>query len=215
VALLTAALRAYRVASTGRLLIRARREYRLPPHGRGCATYLTAVSRLPLQRAHAIAEALEPLRAVAPRHYFYPPETLHFTIRNLNGVDPDALQAAALLLRRTPVFELELRGLNVSSHTVFVQALPCDDTLRSVRRRLDDSLRVSTTPRPRLPAGFAHINVVRFRGRVGGSLLAAVARRRNIELGTLTVDEIEIVETDRLLSRAGTRIVERIALGGG
>jgi hypothetical protein len=31
----------------------------------------------------------------------------------------------------------------------------------------------------------------------------------------LTVDEIEIVETDRLLSQAGTRIVERIALGGG
>jgi 2'-5' RNA ligase len=216
VALLTAAaLDAYRVASTARLLLHARRDHRLPPHGAGRATYVTAISRLPLDRARALAEMLEPLRTAAPQHYFYPPETLHITIRNLDGLHAGGLKAAASLLRATPTFELELRGLNVSSHTVFVQALPRDDALRSIRRRLDESLRASATPRPRVPAHFAHLNVVRFRGRVGGSLLAAVARRRSIELGMLKVTQIEIVETDRLLSPAGTRTVERIALGAG
>jgi 2'-5' RNA ligase len=214
VALLTGALLdTYRVASSARLLVHRRKEYRLPPHGPGSSSHVTAVSRVSVQRADDVARALESLRATAPEHYFYPPETLHLTIRNLDGLDAAAFDAAAAILSAAPAFDLELHGLNVSSQTVFVQALPRDDTLRSLRRRLDDLLRAST--RPHLPASLAHVNVVRFRGRVGPSLLLAVARQRSLALGTLRVDEVEIVETDRLFSAAGTRTVRRIALDAG
>lgn len=205
---LTAALLdAFRVGSSVGLLVRRGEEHRLPPHDR----HVTAVSRVPAEQADAVARAVEPLRATGPEHYFYPPETLHLTIRNLDGLDAAVLDAAAAVLNAAPAFELELRGLNVSSQTVFVQALPRDDTLRSLRRRLDDL--AHTSPRPRLSLNFAHVNVLRFRGRVARSLLVAVARRRSLALGTLRIDTVEIVETDRLLSAAGTRTIRRIALG--
>jgi 2'-5' RNA ligase len=208
VARLTAALLdAFRVGSSVGLLVRRGEEHRLPPHDR----HVTAVSRVPAEQADAVARAVEPLRATGPEHYFYPPETLHLTIRNLDGLDAAVLDAAAAVLNAAPAFELELRGLNVSSQTVFVQALPRDDTLRSLRRRLDDL--AHTSPRPRLSLNFAHVNVLRFRGRVARSLLVAVARRRSLALGTLRIDTVEIVETDRLLSAAGTRTIRRIALG--
>jgi 2'-5' RNA ligase len=214
VALLTAALLgAYRVAWSVGLLVRSGKEHRLPPHGPGPERHLTAVSRVPAQQADDIARALEPLRASGQGHYFYPPETIHLTIRNLDGLDAEALDTAATVLSAAPAFELELRGLNVSSHTVFVQALPRDDTLRSLRRRLDDV--VHKSPRRRLSLNVAHVNVLRFRGRVARSLLVAVARRRSLALGTLRIESVEIVETDRLLSTAGTRTIRRIALGAG
>jgi 2'-5' RNA ligase len=204
-----AVLDAYRVAWSFGLLVQHGKEHRLPQHDR----HVTAVSRVPARQADAVARALEPLRATGPEHYFYPPETLHLTIRNLDGLDAAALDTAAAVLSSAPAFELDLRGLNVSSQTVFVQALPRDDTLRSLRRRLDEV--VHTSPRPRLSLNFAHVNVLRLRGRVGRSLLTAVVRRRSLALGTLRIDSVEIVETDRLLSTAGTRTIRRIALGAG
>jgi len=210
VALLTATLLdAYRVASSVGLLVRSGKEHRLPQNG----FHVTAVSRVPLQQAEAVVRAIEPLRANGPEHYVYPPETLHLTIRNLDGLDAAGLDAAAAVLSAAPAFELELRGLNVSSDTVFVQALSRDHTLRSLRRRLDDLVR--TSPRQRLSLNFAHVNVLRFRGRVARSLLLAVSRRRSLTLGMLRIESVEIVETDRLLSIARTRTIRRIALGAG
>lgn len=213
-ALLTGAvLDAYRVAWGVGLLVRSGKEHRLPPHGPGADRHVTAVARIPAQQADDVARALAPLRAAGPAHYFYPPETLHLTIRNLDGLDAAALDTAAGVLSATPAFELELLGLNVSSHTVFVQALPRDDTLRSLRRRLDDLAHPPS--RPRLSLDFAHVNVLRFRGRVARSLLLAVSRRRSLTLGMLRIESVEIVETDRLLSIARTRTIRRIALGAG
>ena len=212
--LTVAALDAYRFASSVRLLVR-RGEHALPPHGAGHAIHVTAVSRLPLERARAIADALQPLHDAASGHYLYPPETMHLTIRNLDGLGADALARAAELLRQTPAFEVELRGLNVSAETVFAQALPIGPSLSSLRRRLGNAAGGSGRPRGRLAAQVAHVNLIRFDGRVGVALLKAVALRRSIALGRLPVTDVEIVETDRLLSTAGTRTLERIALAAG
>jgi hypothetical protein len=196
--LTTAALDAYRIASTARLLM-WRREHALPPP----SSHVTAVARVPLARAMEIAATIESLRELAPTHYFYPADTLHLTVQNLDDLGPDAVALARDLLEATPPFELDLRGLNVSGHSVFVQALPLDGTLRDLRRRFDTR---------RVAVSFGHMNVVRFKGRVGRGLLAAVARRRALPLGRLAVEEVEIVETDRLLSSTATRVVERVAL---
>ena len=44
--------------------------------------------------------------------------------------------------------------------------------------------------------------------------LAEVAGLRNLELGRWTAAEVELVETDRLLSPASTRVLARIRLSG-
>ena len=58
----------------------------------------------------------------------------------------------------------------------------------------------------------AFANVVRFSGTVRGEFLDEVARLRRLELGEWTAHEIEIVQTDRLLSPDATRILARIPL---
>ena len=57
-----------------------------------------------------------------------------------------------------------------------------------------------------------HANVVRFSGRVSADYLREVARSRREWFGRWTVREVELVRTDRLLSRGGSRVLERFPL---
>jgi hypothetical protein len=55
---------------------------------------------------------------------------------------------------------------------------------------------------------------VRFSGPVGRPFLDEVARLRRHDFGRWTASEIELVETDRLLSAGSTRVLARIPLSG-
>jgi hypothetical protein len=48
---------------------------------------------------------------------------------------------------------------------------------------------------------------------VSAELLAEVSRLRSVDFGRFAVTEIELVCTDRFLSDAGTRVLDRFRLG--
>ena len=128
--------------------------FTLPPSGPAAAVHLTTVVRLPATVTAALAPTLDRLRAVGPRHHYYPPETMHVT------------------------------GL-AGGHD-----------------------------RGRLARGLGHANLVRFSGPVTAGFLAELARLRRQDFGTFTVDEVELVRTDRLLSPEGTTTLGRLRLEG-
>lgn len=196
----------------GRARLAVRREHhRLPPAGRGQATYLTSIVRVPAEVAERFAPALERLRTCSPEHHFYGADSLHVTIRNLDALSGGDLAAARTAIASHPPFELEARGLNLSPHTVFVTVRPADDTLRSLRRDLAAVSGRTLGPLPDL----AFANVVRFSGRVESDFVRELARLRRLELGSWLAREVEIVRTDRLLSREGTDVIDRVPLAGG
>ena len=205
-----------------------RRAFTLPPSGPAAAVHTTTVIRLPAAVTAALAPSLERLRALGPGHHYYPPESMHVTVQNLDGLAPavdGAPPAGAghepavlptlvgdLVAAHRP-FRLALRGLGVAPGAIFVLALPSDATLRSLR---DDLARLPAggARRRRVGGGLGHANLVRFSGPVTAGFLAELARLRRQDFGSFSVTEVELVRTDRLLSQEGTTTLGTIRLTG-
>jgi 2'-5' RNA ligase len=188
--------------------------FTLPPSGPAAAVHLTTVVRLPATVTAALAPTLDRLRAVGPRHHYYPPETMHVTVQNLDALGPAAPLPdglVELVAARAP-FRLAVRGLGVGPGAVFALALPGDATLASLRAGLAGF--AGGHDRGRLGRGLGHANLVRFSGPVTAGFLAELARLRRQDFGTFTVDEVELVRTDRLLSPEGTTTLGRLRLEG-
>jgi 2'-5' RNA ligase len=198
-----------------------------PPSGPAAAVHLTTVVRLPVAVADALAPVVERLRALGPGHRWYPPQALHVTVQNLDGLllatggpppgeaDGPATVPAPLreLVAAHRPFRLAVRGLGVAPGSVFALALPGDATLASLRDGLG-RLPPGGTRRRWVGRGLGHANLARFSGPVGGGLLAEVARLRRQDFGTFAVDEVELVSTDRWLSPEGTTTLGRLRLAG-
>jgi hypothetical protein len=148
-----------------------RRAYQVPASDPAAAVHLTTVVRLPAAIAEALAPALERLRALGPAHHWYPPEAMHVTVQNLDGLAPPHGELVAALVAAQPSFRLTLRGLG-------------------------------------------HANLARFSGPVTTGFLPELARMGGQGFGSFTVEEVELVRTDRLLSPAGTTTLARIRLAG-
>jgi 2'-5' RNA ligase len=207
VALTGLALEGAWLAGRARLLL-SRTRHELPPAGRGQATYLTSVVRVPADVAQRLEPVLERLRAHGPQHHYYGQDSLHVTIRNLDALSGDDLAAARAAIASHPPFELETCGLNLSPHSVFAVVRPADGTLRSLRRELTEL----TGGKTGALADLAFANVVRFSGRVDAGFVRELARVRRVELGSWLVREVELVRTDRLLSPEGTEVLDRVPL---
>ncbi|HEV2870548.1 MAG TPA: 2'-5' RNA ligase family protein, partial [Actinomycetota bacterium] len=168
---------------------------------------------LPAPVTEALAPALDRLRALGPGHHWYPPETMQVTVQNLDGAVPaDRIeQGAGDLVDAHPPFRLTVRGLGVAPGAVYALALPGDATLRSLRAGLG---RLAAGRRPRVGRGLGHANLARFSGPVTTGFLPELARMGGQGFGSFTVEEVELVRTDRLLSPAGTTTLARRPLAG-
>ena len=216
-----------------RYLSFARRRFVLPPAGPQAATYLTLIARLPRHITAAIAPVIASLGKSAIDHYFYPTDTIHLTIENLDWIvrDPENLERAreklqAVVGSSVPI-KMVAAGLGVSANTVFVQIFPADETLANLRReivRLSEdpalsravALKGISTSRPShwLFGNMVFANVVRFAGTVAPTLIREIAGYRRLYFGEFVLDKLELVVTDRLLSAQGTQVRDRFLLQG-
>jgi 2'-5' RNA ligase len=171
-----------------------------------------------------VAPALERLRQHDPHHHYYPPDTMHVTIRKLGQSPFDDLGVAARLaeLRHIaashPSFDLTMWGLNLSPTTVFAQIIPHNQTFHSLRRQLGGmvgrSVYQSRSARvfDAAARNLAHANVARFSDLVTTGFIKETSRFRRTHFGRWTVREVELVRSDKLLSREGLHVIERIPL---
>lgn len=193
----------------------------LPPTGLEAAFHYPVIIRLSPAVAASMMPGLERLRALDPRHYYYPTESMHITVhsvsRFLSGSSDVTDRVAELraIIGSYPSFDVTLCGLNVSPTTVFAQVVPDGRAFGRLRKGLKtlnfgpgkvDG--IGSVLRDLLP----HANVVRFSGEVTANFLEEISRSRGAWFGRWTVREVELVRTDRLLSREGSRVLERIPL---
>jgi 2'-5' RNA ligase len=186
--------------------------------------HLAAIIRVPPRVASSVTPTLDRLHQRSPHHHYYPPETMHVTVRKLGRFPSDDSDVAARLgeLRRVvgsqPDVDLTMWGLNLSPTTIFTQVFPHDQTFHSLRRQLGGMADycVSQSSSERLidlaACNLAHANVVRFSGGVTTEFVREVSRFRRIHLGRWAVREVELVRSDKLLSREGSHVIERIPL---
>jgi hypothetical protein len=197
---------------TGSALLRRGHARALPAPG---VRYLTTIVRLPPDVAARVEPVLDRLRALEPEHRYYAPEQLHVTVANLDGLRVP-LDRAEEVLAAAPPLALAACGLGLSPGTVLLRVEPRDGGFLRLRR----ALRALGDPPPGVRGALlrpflgriAFANVARFAGPVGTAFLDEVARLRRLDLGAWTATEVEIVQTDRLLSPDATRVLARIPL---
>lgn len=206
-----------------------KKDFVLPPAGPGAVRHLTLVGRLPAPingRIHGDVASL----VGSSGHHIYPADTIHVTVQNLDalrGVDgaDRVLERLSALVGACPPIRMVASGFGVSPDTVFVQLFPIDRTLAHLRREIR-----ALIPAPRLPdkpetaygasrsgllfRDMAFANVIRFSGPVSASLVRDIRRCRSRHFGTLALESVELVVTDRLLSAEGTQVRERISFQG-
>ncbi|UGS38915.1 2'-5' RNA ligase family protein [Capillimicrobium parvum] len=158
-------------------------------------------------------------------HLAYDAAGLHLTVLNLDpwrriGADAQALVARALSAAAAAAapFTARVRGLNLAPSIVFAQVF--GDGLGPLRRAMVAALD-ELAPGRFLPWGPAlagedagHVTVVRFTGPVGEALLDGVAARRDLELGTFAVSELEVVWL-RAKTPDGAEVRRRSCIGAG
>ena len=204
-----------------------RQQHVLPPSGPAAAVHLTLVARLPQQTTSGIDEILTGLKWRNPSHHYYPTDTIHVTIRNFDNMkDVDRLQLLAQLrhcIGSLRPFSLRARGLGVFPNSVFVHLFPEDRSLWELRRKLavvtQDSFHTrqratnSSLLRDLLFRSLAFANLIRFSGPVSLPFIREIARHRTTDFGSFCVEALELVQTDRLFSAAGTTTIDRMPLG--
>ncbi|MET9771382.1 hypothetical protein [Streptomyces sp. NPDC006415] len=156
----------------------------------------------------SIAQDLGPIAAaLSPHHFTYLPESLHSTVRSLEGYQDqvpqdqvdyyaDLVEAA---LKDCPPIEIELFGLGGSKGGLFVCGVPSDGLVR-LRTRLHH-IGVAEGPRAFVSNDYtamrdiAHISVAVFQAPVvpEHSIAGVVSARREKPYGTLRPVTLDLV----------------------
>jgi 2'-5' RNA ligase len=192
----------------------------IPPH-------FTLVARLPQVHNTAIGEIVAKLRRKYPSHHYYPSETIHLTIKNLDSIGFDNIERIELLnqlrncIESCGPFFMQGKGLGVSPNSVFLQLFPEDHSLANLRRKLssldqrNDRISKQTVFDMLLTALFrelAFANLVRFSGSLSTSLIRDIGRYRSTCFARFPIEVLQVVQTDKLLSNAGTKIISQFTL---
>lgn len=188
---------------------------------------VTLVSRLPSDTARRLAVDAQNIAREVPGHYIYPEADLHVTtlfVGNFlfsSGLPTCTRSEMHDVIREeiaaTPPLKFVVRGLGLFRSTIFAQMHDVHgDRMLGLRSRLHARLS-ATTGRAATPLPSAHLvfaNLIRFLHRPEPRLPAILEGFRHTEYGLVTLEEIQLVETDKFLSHGATTVLNTYSLLG-
>jgi hypothetical protein len=175
--------------------------------------------------ADGIAPAYEALvadfAALDGEQYYYPRSDLHITIfdflqaREGHAADPgheaSFREVSRSALALTGSFAIELRGVVFSRAAVLIKGYD-GDRLCGLRKRIRAELGARRLGNDeRYESSSAHISFARFRRRPSdpAALCGLIEASGEMDLGTLKIGAVELVEYDWYNSAASRRVLER------
>lgn len=182
---------------------------------------LTSVTFLPRQITEKITKKIiEPLRAIESEHYFYPPESMHLTIKNIRTVnDPplftpaDAEKVNELFSQTVPqfpAFEFAVEDVIAFPTSISVMGYS-DETLQKLVLALDKGLKRIGVPDNKkyisYSAFWGNITFCRFTRKPGEKFMAAVKKMRNLKIGKFAVKKVSLVTGNAVLHPDSKRII--------
>jgi hypothetical protein len=221
---------ALRTAATTSLRL-SRQTHVLPPMG--SAGHFTLIARMPVVADTQLGQIMAELQRAYPNYYYYPADTVHVTIRNLDEAARTESDQQSLvskirgLVEDSEPFALKGQGLGVSPSSVFLQLYQEDQGLADLRHKLsiatadsdhhrrEGSSMLGELARRYLFEKMAFATLIRFSGPVAPAFLAEIAGHRETDFGTFLINAFEIVRTDKFLSNTGTEVIARMVVEPG
>jgi len=187
---------------------------------------LTAVSFLPTKLTAIIEKnIIEPLRRNDSAQYFFPPASLHLTIKNIRIIsdppqfsDQDIAKTERIFSEIISQFRkitFELRGLFTLPTSLAVRAY-CNETLKELILALDTGLNAAGVPDNKKYASseifFGNITVCRYTSEPRKNFLNTVVALKNISVGELVVKKISLITTNAVCHPQKTKIINEFLL---
>jgi 2'-5' RNA ligase len=188
---------------------------------------LTLIARPGAALAARFEAVQEALLTADPHQYRQPLPDLHMTVLSLFTVTADYAPhlarradyaaAARAALEHMPAFDIDFEGITISRGAVLAKGFPRDGTLEALRARLRDALRahgLDGTLDQRYRLVTAHSTVLRFVAPPAdpARLAAVLAEMRDMPLGTMRVDSLQLVINDWYMSSAAVEPVATFTL---
>ena len=183
-------------------MIPVRPDYRTDP-----AMCLTSVSFVPEAMGRDIRRTIvEPLRAMEPEHHYYPPASMHITIKNIRSVHhppqftEEEIEKVNRLFRglipRHPSLAFSLEEL-VAFRTSVSLIGYCDERLKDLVLTLDAGLNEIGVPDDKRYVSstvfFGNVTLCRFVRQPSGAFFGAVERMARIYTNELKVETIHLI----------------------
>ena len=175
----------------------------------------------------AIQDFLNTLKSIDPNQYYYPTSDIHVTVLSiiscfegfeLNQIDPAAyIRLIAKALENCTAFELEFRGVTLSSGAVMIRGHLVNDQLNHIREQLRNVFRASTLLHSideRYTIFTAHSTVVRYQYPIE-HIPAWIHKIRDYQdhfFGKQEVSRLELVYNDWYQRKEKVRILQSFDL---
>ena len=187
---------------------------------------LTSVLFVPAELgALIVKKIIEPLRAIEPEHYFYSPESMHLTIKNVQIIsDPptftetDVRKVAVMFeetVPRYPAFSFSLEDVIQFPTSVSVMGY-CDERLQGLVQALDNNLKKIGVPDNKKYFSdsifFGNITVCRFLHEPGPVFIQKLAELRTAVIGQMLAKEITLVTCNSVCHANSLRTVGTYSL---
>jgi hypothetical protein len=168
---------------------------------------------------------IAPLRAVEPKHFYYPPDALHITVKNVRTAAEPPLftdeqadrvgEAFAEVLADVRSLEFSLRGLLRLPTSISVVGY-CDDYFARLVRTLDNVLKEVEVPDDKRYVSqeifFANSTVCRFRDRPSQTLLERVLDLADLDLGVAKLSSLQLLSCNPACAAHSRRVFRAFAL---
>jgi len=190
---------------------------------------LSSVIIIPLKIQKIISNATTELRAKYPNQFFYPCNRLHITVVGLINETENFLLDESLIpkleeiyqkvLQPHPKFFVELKGLNMTAHSVNIQVFYENKVLDKIRTELLNKikkagLKLDYKHIAAANRGFGWSTMMRFRkGEDLNQLILDVEKLREQHFGEFMVNEVVLAVTNKYFSEKNTRILRRFEVG--
>ena len=200
------------------------RDYRGDP--RRCLTSVAFVPSATAQRIHC--KVIGNLREIQPSHHYYPPDTMHITIKNVRTVhtpplftDADIEKCrrvfAEVTARHSP-FSFELTQVVTFAASVAVVGF-CDEWLKDLVLDLDRELHKAGVPDNKKYISnsvfFGNVTVCRFTAPPSGRLLKVTREMRDAVKATVPVTAINLITCDSVCSSSSCTRIDSFQLSDG
>ncbi len=159
---------------------------------------------------HIIQEkCIAPLQALEPRHYFYPTQTLHLTIKNIRvSSDPPrfdandiqkAIEVFSKIIPHHQRIRFTLKGLLLLPTSIGIRGY-CDESLYSLIQELDQGLTAAGIPDDKMYASqdirFGNITFCRYNSTPGQVFQERLLQLHKVEIGELEVSMVQLITTN-------------------
>jgi 2'-5' RNA ligase len=197
-------------------IIPMKRDYRNDP-----AICLTSVSFVPTDLAQEICQAvIAPLKAIEPEHYFYAPDSMHLTIKNIRTVHNPPQFTAADINKVNNLFTQEIPQYSAFSLSLeelvpfktSLSLIACNDEgLRSLVKTLDSGLNRIGIPDNKMyitdDVFFGNVTVCRYVQPPSRHFLQTVDQMAQVFKSELAVEMIHLITCNAVCAPESRNVI--------